>query len=101
MWETPKLRPRGFSLPAVQSIASLSVFEACSDGARLRALTHRQQTALIRGRDDGQVAQSVEQGIENPRVGGSIPSLATICSRKPRYAGLFFFPRDAAGATLH
>ena len=24
----------------------------------------------------GQVAQSVEQGIENPRVGGSIPSLA-------------------------
>ena len=26
----------------------------------------------------GQVAQSVEQGTENPRVGGSIPSLATI-----------------------
>ncbi len=26
---------------------------------------------------NGQVAQSVEQGIENPRVGGSIPSLAT------------------------
>ena len=26
----------------------------------------------------GQVAQSVEQRIENPRVGGSIPSLATI-----------------------
>ncbi len=26
---------------------------------------------------DGQVAQLVEQGIENPRVGGSIPSLAT------------------------
>ena len=25
----------------------------------------------------GQVAQSVEQRIENPRVGGSIPSLAT------------------------
>ena len=25
----------------------------------------------------GQIAQSVEQGIENPRVGGSIPSLAT------------------------
>ncbi|VXC95425.1 hypothetical protein PSEUDO8Z_60087 [Pseudomonas sp. 8Z] len=25
-----------------------------------------------------QVAQSVEQGIENPRVGGSIPSLGTI-----------------------
>ena len=26
---------------------------------------------------DGQVAQLVEQRIENPRVGGSIPSLAT------------------------
>ncbi len=26
----------------------------------------------------GQIAQLVEQGIENPRVGGSIPSLATI-----------------------
>lgn len=26
----------------------------------------------------GQVAQSVEQGTENPRVGGSIPSLATL-----------------------
>ncbi len=25
----------------------------------------------------GQVAQSVEQGTENPRVGGSIPSLTT------------------------
>ena len=25
----------------------------------------------------GQVAQSVEQGTENPRVGGSIPSLST------------------------
>ena len=27
--------------------------------------------------EQGQIAQSVEQGIENPRVGGSIPSLAT------------------------
>ena len=26
---------------------------------------------------DAQVAQSVEQGTENPRVGGSIPSLGT------------------------
>ncbi len=25
-----------------------------------------------------QIAQSVEQGIENPRVGGSIPPLGTI-----------------------
>ena len=28
----------------------------------------------------GQIAQSVEQGTENPRVGGSIPSLATLPS---------------------
>jgi hypothetical protein len=28
----------------------------------------------------GQIAQSVEQRIENPRVGGSIPSLATMIS---------------------
>ena len=31
----------------------------------------------------GQVAQSVEQGIENPRVGGSSPSLTTIRIREP------------------
>jgi hypothetical protein len=30
------------------------------------------------GCGDGQIAQLVEQGIENPRVGGSIPSLATL-----------------------
>ena len=30
-----------------------------------------------------QIAQSVEQGIENPRVGGSIPSLGTIS--KPNF----------------
>ncbi len=31
----------------------------------------------VRVEINGQIAQSVEQGIENPRVGGSIPSLAT------------------------
>ena len=30
-------------------------------------------------KERGQIAQLVEQGIENPRVGGSIPSLATMC----------------------
>jgi hypothetical protein len=30
-----------------------------------------------------QIAQSVEQGIENPRVGGSIPSLGTKNTEKP------------------
>ena len=31
-----------------------------------------------------QIAQSVEQGIENPRVGGSIPSLGTKIPRNPQ-----------------
>ena len=31
-----------------------------------------------------QIAQSVEQGIENPRVGGSIPSLGTKIPRNPK-----------------
>ncbi len=43
------------------------------------------------GRNDrsafhGRVAQLVEQGIENPRVGGSIPSPATILQTAPRLA---------------
>ena len=33
----------------------------------------------------GQIAQSVEQGTENPRVGGSIPSLTT---KNKIYAGI-------------
>ena len=35
----------------------------------------------FRGLKDAQVAQLVEQRIENPRVGGSIPSLGTIFRR--------------------
>ena len=31
-----------------------------------------------------QIAQSVEQGIENPRVGGSIPSLGTKIPKNPK-----------------
>ncbi len=40
----------------------------------------------------GQVAQLVEQGIENPRVGGSIPSLATTLFPLP--ASLSAMPHD-------
>ncbi len=36
----------------------------------------------------GQIAQSVEQRIENPCVGGSIPPLATIY-KKPHFAVFF------------
>ena len=43
-----------------------------------------------------QIAQSVEQGIENPRVGGSIPSLGTKTSKPliPQgFRGFLFVPR--------
>jgi hypothetical protein len=39
-----------------------------------RAVNRRVRTLV----QNGQIAQSVEQRIENPRVGGSIPPLATI-----------------------
>ena len=56
---------------------------------RTNGLTQISRAAVIRGlplrpvpartsASHGQVAQLVEQGTENPRVGGSIPSLATI-----------------------
>jgi hypothetical protein len=35
-----------------------------------------------------QVAQLVEQRIENPRVAGSIPALGTIVNQKYRFCGL-------------
>ena len=41
---------------------------------------------------DGQIAQLVEQRTENPRVGGSIPSLATIKTKGRLYGVLFFVP---------
>ena len=37
----------------------------------------------------GQLAQLVEQRIENPRVRGSIPRLATIFKAQPFSVGLF------------
>jgi hypothetical protein len=43
-------------------------------------LTTSPWVCLIRRSNSGQVAQLVEQRTENPRVGGSIPSLATISS---------------------
>jgi hypothetical protein len=40
-------------------------------------------------RNDGWVAQLVEQRIENPRVGGSIPPPATTIKSSSRRRGLF------------
>jgi hypothetical protein len=46
----------------------------------------------------GQVAQLVEQRTENPRVGGSIPSLATIHSPEPLF--VFFAYRGSASSRI-
>jgi hypothetical protein len=39
---------------------------------------------------DAQIAQSVEQRIENPRVRGSIPRLGTIILKPRIYTGFFY-----------
>jgi hypothetical protein len=49
-----------------------------------QSLTRAGPRCLIRGSFEGQVAQLVEQRTENPRVGGSIPSLATKISLSSR-----------------
>ena len=55
-----------------------------------KRLTHTLKTRLIR--TDAQIAQLVEQGIENPRVGGSIPPLGTIIDKASlARARLFIF----------
>jgi hypothetical protein len=46
---------------------------------------------------EAQVAQSVEQRTENPRVGGSIPPLGTIYKIASLSAGLFYVWRLVAG----
>ncbi len=43
------------------------------------------------GTVNAQVAQSVEQRIENPRVGGSIPPLGTIYKKASRQRGFFVY----------
>ena len=66
-------------------------------------LGEQQQIPSLR---HGRVAQSVEQGIENPRVGGSIPSSATIkilifpgLSPDPQgFRAAFWRPESRSGA---
>ena len=63
-------------------------------------LTRSASTVLIRALSPGQqpkrtickaqVAQLVEQRIENPRVGGSIPPLGTKYKKSLALAGLFY-----------
>ena len=57
---------------------SLGRSKAESTGYRATRLTALGRAGLIRGPPGGRVAQLVEQRIENPRVGGSIPPPATI-----------------------
>ena len=58
--------------------------QVCLDSGGAR----RSNTPLVRSQrtaiPNGQVAQLVEQRTENPRVGGSIPPLATILSNNLR-----------------
>ncbi|CAI8883449.1 hypothetical protein EMIT048CA2_20128 [Pseudomonas chlororaphis] len=53
-------------------------------------MTPPRKTRLMR--PVAQIAQSVEQGIENPRVGGSIPSLGTTNTETPESqdSGVFY-----------
>lgn len=48
----------------------------------------------------GQIAQLVEQRIENPRVGGSIPPLATTIQRPTVLGWAFSFVRPAGRTHL-
>lgn len=52
--------------------------------------------SALRKFGNGSVAQSVEQGIENPRVGGSIPSRATFFACRQRW-----FVRLFIGSSRH
>ena len=53
------------------------------------SLTERGESGLMR--PVARIAQSVEQGIENPRVLGSIPSPGTTYSENPAYGWVFAF----------
>ncbi len=46
------------------------------------------------------IAQSVEQGIENPRVLGSIPSPGTTYLEKPAYGLVFCFGENGRSIAL-
>jgi hypothetical protein len=68
MWISRRSKPK-------RARKSISVYGA--EATACQGAGHSLYTADLHKRR-GQIAQLVEQGIENPRVGGSIPSLATI-----------------------
>lgn len=82
---------------ALDKFKALSYTLAPATGSRPRASPSARQKPSVRC---AQVAQSVEQGIENPCVGGSIPSLGTILAWLdpcPRFLG---FERRSIGCTI-
>ncbi len=52
-------------------------------------------------RNDGWVAQLVEQRIENPRVGGSIPPPATNKIKHLSHFKCFFYVQKSIAQSLH
>ncbi|CAI8796299.1 protein of unknown function [Methylococcus capsulatus] len=61
---------------ALLSNPSSNIIPSVKGGGGIRCLTQG-AVPCFNWQLFGQVAQLVEQGTENPRVGGSIPSLAT------------------------
>ena len=73
-------------------MGSLALTPSARVGLIPRSFAPGEPVGAAHGRDpdQGQVAQLVEQRTENPRVGGSIPPLATILFKDLRR---FFLPR--------
>ena len=73
--------------------ADVKIFVKLACRNRNSSVIYASSTAATptKTKQSGRVAQLVEQGIENPRVGGSIPSSATKISRVRRNASPFLF----------
>ena len=71
--------------------ADVKIFVKLACRNRNSSVIYASSTAATptKTKQSGRVAQLVEQGIENPRVGGSIPSSATKISRVRRNASPF------------
>src|SRR5690606_21767156 len=77
------------SLPAPSRLLRVRALQEPAPRATARSKAIRRPFAQSITREkhaqpDGQVAQLVEQRTENPRVGGSIPPLATILNQRLR-----------------
>jgi hypothetical protein len=66
----------------------------------MRPLNEHLPTGKQQVQRDARIAQSVEQRIENPRVGSSILSPGTIYSKKPVLKSTGFFVPDVQECSL-